>query len=167
MTPDPTTEKEKAVTVIFLDIDGVCNNERALRFQPQLDPDCVACVSTLAELVNAKIVISSTWRLFHSLDELRSMLGGAGLFDPSRIVDTTPRLQDHHGDLCVSQPRGVEIQAWLSAHPEVERFVILDDDSDMAHLKLWLVQTSMRTGVTSEHLPRVLRVLELGREVTS
>ena len=151
------------MTVIFLDIDGVLNNHAALKRRPQLDSDCVAVLSTLAELIDARIVISSTWRLFHTIEELRETLGKAGLFDPDRIIDMTPRLLDFHGDICVSQPRGVEIQAWLSAHPDVARFVILDDDADMAHLAPHLVQTSMATGLTRRHLPAVLRVLEMGR----
>jgi hypothetical protein len=32
---------------------------------------------------------------------------------------------------CCQYSRGEEIEAWLAAHPEVEVYAILDDDSDM------------------------------------
>jgi hypothetical protein len=45
--------------------------------------------------------------------------------------------------------RGEEIQAWLTENPDVTQFVILDDDSDMAHLIDHLVQTDHKVGLTA------------------
>ena len=150
------------MTVLFLDIDGVLNNHRALGREPPLDSDCVAVLNTVAELIDASIVISSTWRLFHSQEELRVMLCDHGLVAPHRIIDATPEVEEWRGTARVLQPRGVEIQAWLSAHRDVQRFVILDDGDDMAHLAPHLVQTDMTTGLTAAHVPAILRVLDLG-----
>ena len=147
------------MTVLFLDIDGVLNNYEALKRDPQLDPVCVGVLNDLVEALDAQIVVSSSWRFFCSLDEIRSLLAAHGLVNPVRVIDATPCLEEKRGDRYFSQPRGVEIQAWLSAHPEVARFVILDDDADMCHLTPHLVRTSMANGLTWHHKRHVHAVL--------
>ena len=148
------------MTVLFLDVDGVLNNHEALKRNPPLDPLCVGVLNDLVEAFDARIVVSSTWRLFYSLDEIRSLLAAHGLVNPARVIDATPHGETAQGDRSVSQPRGLEIQAWLSAHQEVTRFVILDDEADMCHLTPHLVKTSMANGLTWRHKGRVLAVLD-------
>ena len=47
---------------------------------------------------------------------------------PGEVVGITPNFMRHYGTtLC----RGKEIDAYLKEHPEIENFVIIDDDSDM------------------------------------
>jgi hypothetical protein len=55
--------------------------------------------------------------------------------------------------------RGHEIQAWLSRHREVTEFAIVDDNSDMAHLRDRLVLTSWATGMLDEHADRLVAML--------
>ena len=55
--------------------------------------------------------------------------------------------------------RGDEIQDWLTRHPDVTQFVILDDDADMAHLLPYLVQTRTREGLTDEQTDEVIKRL--------
>jgi hypothetical protein len=55
--------------------------------------------------------------------------------------------------------RGHEIDLWLRKHPEVERFVILDDCSDMAMHTNRLVQTDCQEGLLDEHVELAIRVL--------
>lgn len=56
-----------------------------------------------------------------------------------------------------SQVRGHEIQEWLDDHPFVQRFVIVDDDGDMAHLMSKLVQTDFTDGLTKEKAGEIIR----------
>jgi HAD domain in Swiss Army Knife RNA repair proteins len=46
-------------------------------------------------------------------------------------------------------PRCEELQAWLRKHPEVMRYVVLDDDDDCLD-ELPLFQPSSKTGLTPE-----------------
>lgn len=72
--------------IIFLDFDGVLHPDGIAKFSqlPVLE-------RFLSEMPKAEIVVSSTWREDHSLDQLR------GFFSPhlrSRIVGVTPSLDD-------------------------------------------------------------------------
>lgn len=169
--------------VIFLDIDGVLNSEAfALKLEEKhrqlghtsdtvcdcfmlyshVDREAVARLNRLVDVTSAKIVVSSTWRKKFGVAELQSRLGDHGLV--GEIIGVTPdgyktdELRDSlgHG---VRIFRGHEIDFWLQQHPDVERFVILDDDSDMVMHKNRLVQTDCYEGLLDEHVELAIRVL--------
>ena len=113
--------------VIFLDIDGVLNlcyegrDEYGSLFHPHL----VDNLRKIVEETGAKIVISSTWR-FSGLVVMKEMWNKREL--PGVVIGITPNFMTHYGTtLC----RGKEIDAYLEKYPEIEKYVILDDDSDM------------------------------------
>lgn len=145
--------------IIFLDIDGVLNshqwiraNEHLLKTQQlsmhvDLDKEAVARLERLVKQTEAKIVISSTWRIVHSLSSLRDILGRHGF--TGEVIDKTPKL---------NIARGLEIQQWLDKNP-VESFVILDDSSDMAHLLNKLVRTSFDDGLQDKHVEAAIELL--------
>ena len=61
------------------------------------------------------------------------------------IFDITPYDYDKY------KQRGDEIRAWLEEHPEVTKFVILDDDSDMCEFtETNLFKTTYKFGLTEE-----------------
>lgn len=146
--------------VIFLDVDGVLNSHAWFkghghdRGLGHLDPEACARMQRLVERTDARIVVSSTWRLLHKLNALRSMFRARGL--TGAVIGATPA---HPRDV-----RGVEIQQWLDAarltntHPT--NIVIVDDDSDMAHLAPWLVKTHFDRGFTEWELDRAVEMLE-------
>jgi hypothetical protein len=135
---DPLADPDFGKVVLFLDVDGVLNRSGASREHLFLDK--VALLREIVETTNGAIVVSSTWRrLRNRMFELWAALGPDM---KERWLGNTPILS--------GQPRGNEIQAWLDAHPEVERFVILDDDSDMGELMPHLVRTHCFTGLTPE-----------------
>lgn len=118
--------------VIFLDFDGVIVHLKTVNGDPDtIDqdaslhpcPDCVRKLDELCRFAGAQIVVSSTWRLSRSLDELRTILWDAGLHPTRRIVGVTPQID--------TATRGHEIAAWLKEHPLAESYVVLDDDQDM------------------------------------
>lgn len=142
--------------VVFLDIDGVMNTSETwgLREEEGISSECCLNLNYIIENTDAHVVISSSWRLGYTLDELKHILGLKGFQYSDRIIDKTPVKRDTY-------LRGYEIQAWLDEHPEVTSFVILDDDSDMIHLKPRLVQTSgYRGGLTSEHAIAAVKLME-------
>ena len=119
--------------VIFLDIDGVLNHEQHYKWLMETDeptlmqrtypytefnPKSCQLLNEIIKETDAKIVVSSSWRL-DGLAKLNKLFRFFGL---PNAIDVTP---------CLNTARGIEIGAWLAAHPEVTNYVILDDDEDM------------------------------------
>src|SRR5210317_1410587 len=157
--------------IIFLDIDGVLNNDRwasvlnhlyggngyggfvkrnLKRRNIKWDYYNVDNLKTLMDKTGAKIVISSTWRYSHSINDFKVMFQLYGL-EP-RIVDITPDLSKTGiTDLYIRKIRGDEINAWLDDHPDITNYVILDDDSDF-HPGQPLVRTDPEYGLTDQKM---------------
>ena len=159
--PSPRPKKLPVRPVIFLDFDGVLIPRSS--YLPPIKipgqkagahPDCVAALNWLIEQTGARIVVSSSWRLqlaskkrqHDYLHHLMQLWGVAG-----RLAGQTPHLSSlSEGGVWMPRPRGAEIQAWLDQHPEVQQFVILDDDGDMEHLSPHLARTTFAEGLTME-----------------
>lgn len=103
--------------VLFLDIDGVLNTPKMCgRFGFDfIDNVLVALVARIIKETEAKIVLSSTWRV----DEKdRSLVVRELAYYGLTIHDCTPVMTDLE--------RRDEIQAWVKQNT-VTRFAILDD----------------------------------------
>lgn len=155
--------------IIFLDFDGVLNSHawfvQGGRSMHDVDPACVRRINTITERTGAHVVVSSTWRLGRTLDELRSILAKHGY--NGKVIGVTPDLSGRTTGLHVAVERGHEIQKWMDDRARedarfgvVESFVIIDDDSDMAHLKPRLVQTTFATGITDLQVERAIALLK-------
>jgi hypothetical protein len=113
--------------VIFLDIDGVLNSSRtviAYLSYDVLDPIAVGLLYQLCYVTDAKIVISSTLRLHHDIPYFNEMLQKQFHWEGSPVIGVTPNL-----DGTGYGHRGSEIQEYLNQHPEIEQYVIFDDDN--------------------------------------
>lgn len=134
--------------VVFLDIDGVLNcahTSARMRGLIGIDPFLVSIFNKIILETDAKIVLSSSWRLF-SLDEVKSVF--------PMLYDVTSSIREH------GSVRGDEIQKWLDEHPEVERYAILDDDSDMLESQMPnFFQTTWKKGITKEIVDKVIKHL--------
>ena len=122
---------------IFIDIDGVlnCKNTPDPRKLPYvIDHNLLERFQRLVDRTGAQVILSSTWRY-----------DPAGLFSARHwgipFADITPDLPD--------QPRRDEILAWLGKRPDVDRFVVIDDEDDELD-DLPLFQPSCSTGLTDE-----------------
>lgn len=160
--------------VVFLDIDGVLNSHTFFRSRvtpeqaaemragpvvlrgddeqarAMIDPAAVEHLNTLIEKSGAEIVISSTWRHAFTMGIIRRALHANGFRHNRSIIGQTPSY-GRGGD------RGHEIQQWLDeANPAPDRFVILDDNEDMAHLRGHLVRTHYVDGLKAEHVATAL-----------
>jgi hypothetical protein len=140
--------------------------------QGMIDPDAVAELNRIVKATGAVVVLSSSWRHAHSMTHMNRMLQFRGF--EGFLVGATPELP--HG---VQTPafkaflqanpehwtgrvncRGNEIQAWLDSMAKVvSKFVILDDDSDFAHLEPFLVKTPHSTGLTPELADKAIEML--------
>jgi hypothetical protein len=134
--------------IIFLDIDGVLNTHKSIgRFGFDfIDHILVALVARIVQETQAKVVLSSTWRI----DKKDRELALRALQEQDlEIHDFTPVL--------VGEDRHVEIQAWLDKN-QVERFAILDDDPD-AKIEGNFFRTDESLGLTVEIAERVIKHL--------
>jgi len=120
--------------VIFLDIDGVLN-VIPKDFDKHGGIFHSSFVKNLERIINetdAKIVISSSWR-FSGLSGMIDMWKDRKL--PGEVIDVTPNcvqlVNETDFEFYDQVERGHEIQDWLDKHPEIERYVIIDDDNDM------------------------------------
>lgn len=168
-------------TVIFVDFDGVLHTENydAVLYQrgetlrdaygSLFDPAAVRSLATIVEATGAGIVISSSWRY----------IGTAGLEEiwqarrmPGRIVGSTPLLSrqnlqaligdDDEIERALWEIRGWEIHAYLLMHPEVEHYVILDDETCMRpYMMEHFVAIDEMRGITAHDAERAIEMLAL------
>lgn len=148
--------------IIFLDIDGVLNyydcwlRSENQNTQDVWDEDCVNELNRIINETGAKVVISSTWRLYPELDQL--IENDIGIKEGAIIGKTKDYLPIIRSE---GTCRGDEIQDWLDNTDEViESFVILDDDDDMRDLLPYLIQTSFYgRGLTKELADKAIEFL--------
>lgn len=166
--------------VLFLDIDGVLNSIDYMRRRElagdamiamhatqddpgqAIDPDAVQLLNEIVERTDARICVSSSWRKLYTIPVLQHILRQRGL--RARLIGRTPdiwrlpEIQIAHGHRC----RGHEIQYWLDRHKRyaIEQFAIVDDSSDMAHLKHRFVQTTIDRGLEREHVEQLVALLK-------
>jgi hypothetical protein len=161
------------VRVIFLDFDGVLNSHAWMRADSKraeregtgvmgLDPSAVSRLNWIVRETGAVVVVSSSWRYGRSVEELKGILERVGFYGV--VLDKTADWsRDESRGIYVEQERGDEIASWLHGRPEVESFVVLDDDSDMTAVQDRHVKTSFAGGLLDEHVERAIQML--GSEV--
>ena len=90
--------------LIFLDFDGVTHpvsaNNKYFRH------DCIQSIYSAINLYNAKIVITSTWRLDMAFDQMVEHLGTLGTY----VVDCTPEINEPF----IRHVRQLEVEKYLS-----------------------------------------------------
>lgn len=205
--------------VVFLDVDGVLNHAATrsdvvpTSGEPlpiPIAPECMTRLNRLIAETGAKIVISSSWRLFARWQDLGPALNRHGLVGD--VIGETPdlvnnkvwlenwRVREGAPFTFEKLERGWEIGEWLAHfaeglcscghesdlhecgtdecfyndHPSgasgctcrrfdgtpLTGFVILDDCSDMAELKPWLVLTHPCDGLDDPDVERAKWLLE-------
>lgn len=130
-----------------------------LGFFPSIDMDnwpfdraALKNIHELARIPDVRFVISSTWRLGKTVNQLEELFAMKGM--NIRIVGRTP--SDHH----TLHGRGEEIKYWSDSTAtdnknfEVSSFVIIDDDifDIKKHFPNNIVETNFKDGFTNEHL---------------
>lgn len=151
------------VKVIFLDIDGVLNDDSTpTRTKSRLifiDWEKLLRLKQIVDATGAEIVLSSTWRYdrdnpAYNVDflELQDAFRQVGLEFYSFTPEDVYRIR-----------RGMEIRAWLEMHPEVDRYIILDDelfDFEQRGLLPRLIKTEFGDGgLTETHVQEAIEML--------
>lgn len=164
--------------LIFLDIDGVLNGygedytyEYITGYKDSTGCDkhliskqLVANFNYLVAYTQAKVVVSSTWRLGETVDSMQKILDSVGVV--CEVVGLTDSFNHEHSY------RGNEILHWIKGNTdktgcdkyyEYKSYVILDDDSDML---LWqkdnFVHTDGQKGLTRSDVWKAINILNRG-----
>ena len=143
--------------VIFLDFDGV------ITIPPKwyLKADKIKWIKRIVDETAAKIVVSSSWRMQTVEETRKSMIYKEKRCPRNKMLywlidnlyDVTPWVGLGNG-------RGGEIQQYLNNHPEIDNYVIIDDDGDMWDSQLYhFVQTNYEDGITETEAIRAIKVL--------
>lgn len=153
--------------VIFLDIDGVLNSGKYIKSLDadlwdnpvnQMDPVAVARLNVITDATKAKIVVSSSWRLpflTHPtpLPALQGCMKSYGI--SGDIIGMTCEKAN-----ALRNRRGKEIQKWINDHyNDIEKYVIIDDDSDMGRIRTHQVLTKFEDGLQDFHVDRIIEIL--------
>lgn len=139
--------------VIFLDFDGVINNWNNF---DGVDVNNVLPLIEIVKITGAKIVATSSNKYSfqvngveyadsnysHYVLELKKL----GI----EIFDVTPYVEGN---------REKEIIKYLEEHPEIEEFLIFDDDYIIDPLKEHQVFLDLYMGITDEHVESSLNIL--------
>ena len=132
--------------VIFFDIAGVLNctdTPNPRKFPYIIDARLLRRFKRLLKVCKAKGVLASSWRV----DPI-GLLAAKHFGVP--FIDVCPDMP--------SEPRCVEIRAWLLEHPEVARYAVIDDEDDGLD-DMPLFQPSRQTGLTPQIAKGVARYL--------
>ena len=169
--------------VIFLDIDGVLNSQRSFaalqhrekRFKTSskdntlqyfykitmmtLDKVAVGLINRVVSETDAKIVLSSTHRKHfnnpatgeYCMADIQIYLKALGI--KGEVIGCTPITNKGF--------RGEEIKMWLGEHPEVTKYAIIDDDSDMLEEQHdFFVHTDGADGISFADYRMLVKILE-------
>ena len=141
---------------IFLDIDGVLNNERTVTRSPDgyvgISDSLTKRLEKIIKATGASVVLTSTWKDLSSPEDLAYMKMRLKRHFAAPIGKT------HEKNLSL---RGLGIKEFLKEH-ECEQFVILDDftfDFEKEGLTDHLVLTNETDGLTEEDVERAIRIL--------
>lgn len=133
---------------LFLDIDGVVNTimiyDRPIEGRTMINRDhfyfelnypkdkrvsnefAIRWLSKLCLEYELKIVITSTWLIGHSLEDIKECLYNSGLDKGVEVIDGC--------FINMFKNRGTQIESWFNSKklcPDKSTFIILDDDLDM------------------------------------
>ena len=151
--------------ILFLDFDGVthpdpCEMGRLFSKLPLIE-------AVLRRFDDCRIVISSSWRVVHPLDEMR---GYFAVDMQSRVIGMTPEHRALRGgpSLVSSYSRQWECEAWLRSEwlwlPQQRRlnspWIAIDDRDDWFRPDCTnLLTTNSQTGFTPDDALRLERML--------
>ena len=159
------------MNIIFLDIDGVvCTLRSHFAFDEKLlmeawDITVCQMIARLCEKYDCKIVVTSVWRknrqckmylgIFSLIHYLYGSKERSNSSDPENTEWKTEVLDGIRGD---------EVKEWLDRHPEIDKYIILDDDSDfLEEQKPFLIQTDGYDGFSARNYIAADKILK-GKE---
>jgi orotate phosphoribosyltransferase-like protein len=149
--------------IIFLDVDGVLNSidsEDHLGAFIGVDYSGVKLLREIVDKTGAEIVLVSSWK--HRWHKTKENQGVLANYLDKRLAEENLKIIDKTKDNITN--RGEGIYNWLSVHPEVESWIILDDeifeDYEQYGCMPYLVKTSFYDGgLKDKHVEQAIALL--------
>ena len=154
--------------VVFLDFDGVITTPDS-HYKPMREK--VELVRRVLDATDSVIVLSSSWRPYWKEDYTQEGIIQRIRVNPyydisvetlfPYIIGCTSRISNSIRQNRVN-PRGYEIESYLNEHPEIESYVIIDDDnidSVSPDMSSQIVYTNHFDGITEEDADRAIEIL--------
>jgi len=176
--------------ILFLDLDGVLATDASCRLPripfpddfhipfndgwTRLDSECVDRLNQIVNSTNAKIVLSSSWRLAGA-ENVIDYLEGQGV--TGEFVDATPiyyyerlpenDIDDNYEEWGIVRRinnRREEIEYWFSVSKSIvnkgiESFVIIDDERYMGNMSGSHVCTEESVGLQNCDVKKAIKIL--------
>ncbi len=135
---------EEKINVVFLDFDGVLSTERS-NFQDEIiNQDALNNFNALCLQNDLKVVISSSWRKYEGYIDLFYSFG----------ID---KRIDIIGSIAITgNGKAFLIKEYLKEHPEIDKYIILDDVYLGGELNNHLIQTTYSLGFNDRKLQEAL-----------
>ena len=147
--------------IIFLDFDGVINRHA----ENGVHPDCASILKKIIEKTNAKIVVTSSNK--YSFQRKRDPVP---FFESNIYKNYILLLKDYNIDIFdftpyINQNREKEIEEYLHSHPEIENFLILDDDYTFKTYQHHQILIPFDSGLTEEHINISIDILNCKEKI--
>ena len=117
-----------------------------------LDERAICQLRRIVETTGAEIVLSSSWRWYKDQrNTVHKQLKRKNI----DFIDTTPI------EITIKMSRADEINAWLEKHPDIDNYVILDDEEikDIELIPHW-VRTTFKHGLTRDKAEQAIKILK-------
>lgn len=155
--------------IVFLDIDGVLNHEYCKTLLHGIffvENDKIVLLKELLDATDAKVVLSSTWRMgWHDLDKGELTQNAKDFIAlKDKLVEFGVDLFDKTEDINYDS-RGEEIEKWIndfeSSGGKLDSFVILDDMNGkyLRPVSKFHVRTSVVNGLQPKHVKKAIQIL--------
>lgn len=140
--------------VLFLDFDGVLNPfAKFSRIGEFSKNSCSHIQYLLDSIPDLRIVVSSSWRTY-GLPAMRDILKQNGI-DPTKIIAITDGPKEEPGETSKVH----HIVHWLQEHPEIDSYVIVDDEVELPHLKHKYVKPNPSVGMNLKDMESAMKIL--------
>ena len=154
--------------LIFLDMDGVlCTHKGSASVDEAglmcyLDPVNVKLLERALRDFNAQIVLSSTWRLTRSLQDMKEVFKFSGAPRLAASFHSRWKTMDLGGS------RGLEIERWLADEEDLDgnvyNYVIIDDTPDfLQYQQSRFVQCDIYDGFGFRQYMHTIKLLSNGK----
>ena len=141
--------------LLFLDIDGVMTNDDTIINPNHICSFSKSCVEVLNQILqthHVKIILTSSWRTVYDQETIHHMFTENGVIQTP--AGQTPSIS--------TLRRGLEIKKYLEKRTPTH-FVILDDMEITGFPKNYVL-IDPATGLTTEHIPMINKILGVDRQ---
>lgn len=141
--------------LVFLDIDGVLHTPASIHTGLfAADPACVEILNVILDRHSeARIIVSSTWRLTRTPEQIAEILSRYSFRHADRMREATTGETTFNGKLYISRSREEEIVDFLFTEPRPRPawYVVIDDER-IQRFGQYQIVTRFELGLQPEHV---------------